>query len=413
MRDVELYRYLLGIEPPWSVSEVKLNVKHGTVDVWVDHPDGDPMECPECGGMAPVYDHAPERVWRHLDSCQFKTLLHASIPRVECSKDGVLQIHVPWAEPKSRFTLLFERLAIDMLQECSVQGAAKILGLTWDEAEGILARAVQRGLAAKEERTHEYLGVDEKSFRKRHRYITLVCDLRRGTVEYVGDDRKQSTLGQYYEGLSELQVDAIKGVAMDMWEPFVQATLAGVPGADSKIVFDRYHIMQHMGQAVDKVRKQEHQSLGGAGRSPLTGSKYLWLYAEENLPEKHREKFEALKAGNLKTGRAWAIKESLRELWNEQTRQGAERYWKRWYFWATHSRLDPVRKVAAMIKSHLSNVLTYFEHKITNATSEGLNSKIQTIKQRAYGFRNRDNFKRAIYFHCGGLSLYPTHGVSG
>jgi transposase len=187
-----------------------------------------------------------------------------------------------------------------------------------------------------------------------------------------------------------------------------------VPAAETKMVFDRYHIMTHMGKAVDDVRKREHRALAATGDTTLTGSKYLWLYAQENLPEQHRERFAQLKATTLKTARAWALKESLRELWH-YTRVGwAERHWKRWYFWATHARLTPVIETARLIQRHLANVMTFFAHRITNAVSEGLNSKIQTIKKMAYGFRNREHFKTAIYFHCGGLDLYPpTHGIPG
>jgi Transposase len=147
------------------------------------------------------------------------------------------------------------------------------------------------------------------------------------------------------------------------------------------LVFDRFHIMQHMNEAVDAVRKEEHQLLMADDIDLLKGTKYLWLFAEENIPEKMVERFEFVRDMNLKTGRAWAIKEALRDLWDYRRKGWAELYWKPWYFWATHSRLKPVKKVAQMIRRHLPNVLTYFDHRITNAVSEGLNSKIQTVKK--------------------------------
>ena len=223
--------------------------------------------------------------------------------------------------------------------------------------------------------------MDEKAVAKRHRYVTLVCDLDRGTVEYIADDRKRAGLDASYQSLSKEQLAGIEAVAMDMWEPFIASTVAHVPGGRSKIVFDRFHIMKHMSEAVDAVRKAEHRRLRAEGDEALKGTKYLWLYAKENLPEASRERFAALRALHLKTGRAWAIKESLRELWGYRRKGWALRHWKRWYFWATHSRLQPMVRVARMIRGHLDNVVTYFEHRITNATSEGLNSKIQTVKK--------------------------------
>ena len=314
---------------PWTVRSVELNIQEQRVDVWADHAEDVRWPCPEC--EAPwlgLYDHSEERVWRHLDSCQFMTYLHAQPPRVECPTHGVRQVRLPWAEVRARFTALFERLAIDVLKETDIQGATRILRISWDEAWHILERAVARGQRAKRPGVTPHLGVDEKAIAKGHQYFTLVCDLDRATVEYLAEDRKQASLEGYFTGLSADQLAGIEAIALDMWEPYVQAIRAHVPGAETKMVFDRYHIMTHMGQAVDDVRKREHRALAATGDTTLTGSKYLWLYAEENLPERHRARFAQLKALTLKTGRAWALKESLRELWH-YTRVGwAERHWE-------------------------------------------------------------------------------------
>jgi transposase len=272
----------------------------------------------------------------------------------------------------------------------------------------------ERGQHTKRPRVTPHLGVDEKAIAKGHQSLTLVCDVDRSTVEYIAEDRKQARLEGYFTRLAADQVAGIEAIALDMWEPYVQAIRAQVPDAAAKMVFDRYHIMTHMGQAVDTVRKREHRALAAAGDDTLSGSKYLWLYAAENLPEQHRERFAQLKALTLKTGRAWALKEGLRELWHYTRAGWAERHWKRWYFWATHSRLAPVIETARMLQRHLPNGMTFFAHRLTNAVTEGLNSKIQTIKKMAYGFRNREHFKTVIYFHRGGLDLYPaTHAIPG
>jgi transposase len=316
-------------------------------------------------------------------------------------------VKLPWAEPKARFTALFERLAIDVLRETSVAGAAKILRISWDEAHHLMERAVERGRARKGELGGRRIGVDEKAAAKGHKYLTLVTNLDAGTVEYIGDERKTESLNAFFVMLTPEQRAKIEAVAMDMWEPYQISVHTHVLNASTKIVFDRFHIMQHMTKAVDSVRKEEHKELRAVDNDTLSGSKYLWLYSRENLPEQHRGRFEELRRANLKTGRAWAIKESLRELWGYTYRAWAERFWQRWHSWATHSQLKPVIAVAKMMSRHIDNILTYFKHRITNAASEGINSKIQTIKKQAYGYRNKENFKTAIYFHCGGLDLYP------
>lgn len=409
MQDTKLFETILGIQAPWSIDRVTLDTSGHRVDLWAAHADATRWPCPQCAQMLACHDHADERVWRHLDTCQYQTFLHARVPRVACPTHGVRQVAVPWAEPRSRFTLLMERLIIDLIQQCStVVGACRIAGITWDEGWGIMSRAVVRGQARKVPQPIAYIGVDEKAFRKGHRYHTIVCDLTRATVEYVAEERRTESLGGYYDQLTPEQRDALAGVAMDMWEPYIQATRTRLPGGDARIVFDRFHIMREMTKAVDMVRRQEHRSfLREDGASPLTKTKYLWLFNEDHLPERHADAFAAVQALELKVGRAWAIKEGLRTLWTYRQGAAVRRFYARWYAWAIRSRLAPVKKVARMIHRHLDGVLRFVQHPITNGVAEGLNSKIMSIKRKAAGFRNPQHFTTAIYFHCGGLDLYP------
>jgi transposase len=320
----------------------------------------------------------------------------------------VLRVSVPWAEGRSRLTVLFERWIIDVLQQCrTVTGVCNLLGVSWDQAWGVMQRAVARGQARKQPQAIAHVGVDEKAFRKGHSYMTVVCDLDRSTVEYVAEDRTSESLSAYYRSLSPQHLDAIEALAMDMWDPYVRATLDYVPLAADKIVYDRFHIMKHMNDAVDKVRLQEHRVLSSQGNDALKGSKHWWLYTYDHVPDKYLRAFEAVRAQNLRTSRAWAIKETLRDLWTYASPTWARKFFKHWFGWARRSRLSPVKKVAAMLKRRLDNILTYCHHQITNAVAEGLNSKIMAIKRLAGGYRNKENFKIAIYFFCGGLDLYP------
>lgn len=408
MQDTKLFETILGLQAPWQIARVELKTDEQRVDLWLEH-EPSRWRCPECGTELPGFDHAEARTWRHLDTCQFQTHLHAAIPRVQCPTHGVKQVRVPWAEPRSRFTLLMERLVIDLLRQCStVTGACAIAAISWDEAWGIMQRAVARGQARKVAAPVRYVGVDEKAFRKGHVYHTVVCDLTRATVEYVGEGRRAESLAPFYAGLTPEQRDALEAVAMDMWDPYIKATRDGLPEGAERIVFDRFHVMRDITTAVDLVRKQEHRALLRAtGDSVLTGTKYLWLYAKEHLPATRGAAFRQLRALNLKVGRAWAIKESLRTLWNYRQFAAATRFFDEWYGWARRSQLDPIKRVAATLKRHRSGVLRYCRHRITNGVAEGLNSKIMTIKRKACGFRNAQHFTTAIYFHCGGLDLYP------
>jgi len=407
MDSTQLYSQLLGIYTPWTVERVEMDVHGLKVDVYLVETPGARFSCPHCKLELALYDHTPPRQWRHLDSCQFQTMLHARIPRIKCKQHGVMQVELPWAEPGGRFTRLFEALAIDVLLCTDLKKAATLLCMTWDQAWGVMQRAVLRGRAVKPRAIPAYIGVDEKAIAKGQRYMTLVYDLQGGTVEYIGDERRQYSLDAYFLAFEPQMREAIEAIAMDMWAPYVNSCRDYVPGAEQKIVFDRFHIMSHVGQALDKVRRREHKELRSQGDHTLSKSKYLWLRSHENVPEKSREHFEQLRAAELKTARAWALKEALRGLWEYSSQGWAMRFWKHWYFWATHSRLQPIIDAAKMIARHLPNVLTYLAHRVTNAMAEGINSQIATIQKRACGYRNSEHFKIAVYFHCGGLELWP------
>ncbi|MCL6272283.1 ISL3 family transposase, partial [Sansalvadorimonas sp. 2012CJ34-2] len=316
-------------------------------------------------------------------------------------------INVPWAEPGSGFTAMFEALVIDWLHEASTQAVSRQMGLSWNAIDNIMQRAVKRGLQRRKLQPLKHIGIDETSFQKRHEYVTVVVDQERDIVVHVADERKKESLNQFYDTQSEQQLSELESVSMDMWPAFINTTLDRVPDAGTKIAFDKFHIAKALGEAVDKVRRQEHKVLTAEGHSILTGSKYQWLSNPENMSEKQWQNFIPLKDRVLKTARAWAIKELAMTLWHYSIRGWAIKAWRRWLSWALRCRLEPVRKVALMIKEHLWGIVNAIVLSVDNGRSEGMNAKIQRVKRRACGFRNRDRFRTAIYFHCGGLELYP------
>jgi transposase len=355
-----------------------------------------------------VYDHQAERQWRHLDTCQYRTIVHAQPPRSQCREHGVRVVKLPWAESNSRFTALMEGLAIAWLKHASQKAVAEQLHLSWDEVHGIMERAVERGLARRQEEEIPQLGVDEKAFRKGHKYLTLVNDLRRNRVLYVAEGREQSSLDGFWGTITEAQRDSIEAVAMDMWDPYVDSVREHVREADKKIVFDKFHIAQHLGEAVDRVRRREHKELKAEGDERLTGTKYDWLRNPASMDAEQRREFASLRQSELKTARAWALKETGMALYNYVYEKPARKHFQWWYNWAVRSRLEAMKEKARMLKRRFGNIITYLRHQITNAASESLNAKIQWVKYTARGFRNKQNFIHAIYFHCGGLDLAPS-----
>lgn len=405
MRDKELYARILGIQLPWRVDDVDLDLEAGEVTVRLSA-ERAAYRCPSCGRACPGYD-TRERRWRHLDTCQYRTIVAAEIPRVDCETHGVIQVSVPWAEAGSRFTALFEALVIDWLGEASFSAVARRLSLTWDEVDGIMGRAVARGLARRELLPPTRIGVDETSFQKRHEYVTVVCDLERDVVLYVADDHKETSLDGFYESLTPGMREGVEVVCMDMWRPYIASTRHYVPEAEQKIAFDKFHVAKQLGDAVDRVRRVEHRALKAQGKETLSRTRYWWLSNPESMDADRWRDFGALRRSTLKTARAWAIKELAMTLWNYTRRGWAMRAWTAWLSWALRCRLAPMRAVAQTVRKYLWGIVNAIVHHATNALGEGMNARIQEIKRTACGFRNRQRFRNAIYFHLGGLDLYP------
>jgi len=400
------YAQLLGIGSPWEVKGVELKLEARRVEIELSWHWGAAAKCPECARECSIHDCAPERTWRHLDTMQFTTLIRARTPRSDCPEHGVKTMQVPWAAPQGRFTLLFERFAVEvLLASGSISQACELLGISWDTAQEIMRRAVERGLERRRLEELKHLGMDEKSFKRGQSYITLLTDLEESRVLDVVEERTAEAADQLWETLSPEQKQTVEAVAVDMWEPFIRTVEKQVPDAD--IVHDKFHVSKYLGEAVDKVRRQEHKELMAAGDETLKGTRQLWLYNPQNFSPDQAEEFSALKDLQLKVARAWAAKELFSKFWEYQEQGWARRFFKQWFGWVSRSRLKPLVEVAQMLKRHLDNLLTYLKHHITNAVTEGLNSKIQSLKAAARGFRSFRNYRIRILFFCGKLNLYP------
>jgi transposase len=400
------YALLLGVGSPWEVKNVELKLAEKKVEIELGWQWGAAAKCPECGRECSIHDCAPERTWRHLDTMQFTTLIRARTPRSDCPEHGVKTMQVPWAAPQGRFTLLFERFAVEvLLASASISQACELLGISWDTAQEIMRRAVERGLEQRRLEQLKHLGMDEKSFKRGQSYITLLTDLEQSRVLDVVEERTAQAADQLWETLSPEQKQTVEAVAVDMWEPFIQTIQKQVPEAD--LVHDKFHVSKYLGEAVDKVRRAEHKELMAQGDETLKGTRQLWLYNPQNFSPDQAEEFSALKDLQLKVARAWAAKELFSKFWEYQEEGWARRFFKDWFSWVSRSRLKPVVEVAQMLKRHLENLLTYLKHHITNAVTEGLNSKIQSLKSAARGFRSFRNYRIRILFFCGKLNLYP------
>lgn len=404
MKDTALFEQLLGLKSPWSVKFVDLCLteQRGVVEVvlkkgqvWADPTDN--TRRAHINGWS-------ERQWRHLDTCQFETLIKARVPQLKYANGSVEELTVPWAERYSRVTSLMTGFVLKLLQACpTTQSVCGLTRLSWSAVNAIMVDAVARGMLRRTEEEIPHLGIDEKSSEKGHSYASILTDIDGARVLDLVPERKLEAAKSLLETLSQAQRAFVKAVAMDMWPAYMSAAKACLPQAD--IVHDKFHIAKYLGEAVDAVSKQEHRNLSKEGASPLTASKWSWLkkYADGRSAE--AVSFRAFNQLNLKTSRAWRIKETFTHFWSYSYQGAAKRFFVAWSNNVMRSQLEPVKKVVKMLRRHESGLLAYSRHRISNASAEGFNSAIELIKANARGFRNFVNYRARILFHCGKLDL--------
>lgn len=403
----EFYGQILGFESPWEVQEIIREETTREVRVIAAYADGEPACCPSCGKPSKIHDRKARR-WRHLDSCNHKTIIEADVPRVECKEHGVLQIQVPWAEKKGRFTLELEKHVCRWLKVASISEVAGMFALSWDEVAGIQERAVLRGLARRKTAKPANIGVDETSFQKRHEYVTVILDKDNNAVLDILQDRKSETFDTWLKTQNVADLQDLSSISMDMWDPFIKAVRNNFGNWNDLIAFDRFHVAQHLNKAVDKVRAQEHRELLATyGESELTRTKTEWLRNSGRMDNRTgaRPAFLHLSRMNLKTARAWRIKETAAQLWDYRYLGLAEKRWKTLLAWISRCRLEPMKKAGRTIRNYFWGILNAIRLKADNAMLESVNSRIQKIKRMACGFRNRERFRMAILFHFGGLDF--------
>ncbi len=403
----DFYAQSANILKPWKVVEVEICAETRSVEVRVECEKGTKWTDPETRERAHIHSWS-ERRWRHLDTCEYKTVIIAKVPRLKLPSGKTMTVIVPWSEEGGgSFTRRMEGHIIDVLRECKTSsGAARLARISKDEADGVMTRAVRRGLLRREDREIPSAGLDEKAIRKHHRYATIFSDIERGSVHEVVEGRTKEATKELIRSLPEVTRESIEAIAMDMWKGYIGAVTEELPNVI--IVFDRFHVKDHLNKAVDKVRAAEHRELQANGDDRLKGTKYKWLKSFKDRRVKAAVEFRKLLAHDLRSGEAWALKELFDKFWSYRSIGAAMRFVTNWTEAVEASGIKPLIKVAAMIDKHLTGLLNYTFYPITNAAAEGLNSSIQQLRTAARGLPKFENFRVRILFHLGKLELNPS-----
>ncbi len=405
MNSKQLYKEMLGLQGSWYIKSVTLSkeIKQVTVEValrkglvWAD---------PTNRTARAHINGWTERQWRHLDTCQFKTIIKARVPQLKYSDGTVKELPVPWADRYARVSLSMEAFVVELLQACpNIKSVCSLTDLSWKTVDTIMKKAVERGLTRRAQVPMEHLGLDEKSIEKGHSYASILTDVSGSRVLNLVKGRTQEAAQELLETtLSQEQRAGIEAVAMDMWPAYMGAARETLPKAS--IVHDKFHVVKYLNECVDQVRRREHRAMSAAGFSPLVGTKYSWMRNFKDKRSSEAVEFRALHQMNLKTSRAWTIKETFAHFWTYHSISAASSFFTEWSNNAMRSKLEPVKKVVKMLRRHLDGLLNYTRYHITNATAEGFNSVIQLIKTNARGFRSFESYRARILFHCGKLDL--------
>ena len=373
-------------------------LKEKQLDLHIDFESGSKFPCPSCGRSGCHVHDTIERTWRHLNFFQFKTYLHCRVPRTECEDCGVKQVKVPWARKGSGFTLLMDSMIVILAQHMPAKTVADIIGEHDTRIWRVLEHYVQEARSNEDFSNIHSVGVDETSRAKGHNYISVFVDLDESRVIHVCEGRDSGTVTSFKH-----DYEAHKGLAGDVTDLCCDMSPVFISGIESNfknaaITFDRFHVMKPMNEAVDQVRREEQ-----ANNANLKRTRYIWLKNPENLTSRQVKELGSLKDMHLKTSRAHDLKLSLRDFWNIGDPGVAESFLKKWYFWATHSRLAPVIDKAKTFKHHWNGILNYINTRIDNGVLEGINSLIQAAKNSSRGFRSTKNFIITIYLRLGKL----------
>ncbi len=404
MRLTTVLRRLLGVTK--MIVESALFRQDGSLAVSV-RPRWRRSRCGECGRRAPRYDRRPVRRWRHLPWGRTSADLLYEPWRVACRRCGIRVEQVPWAARAGRFSYAFEELAAYLSQITDRTQVHRLLGISWQAVGAIVERVVARRLDPERLSGLRRIGIDEFSYRKRHRYLTLVVDHDRRRVVWAGPGKSAEALAAFFTLLGPERCRAIETVTLDLSGAYVKAVREALPHAE--IVFDRFHVQRLATEALEEIRRSLVRALASdpdAARA-VKGTRFVLLKNPRNLSRSQRRKLSEVQLTNQRLYRAYLLKETLAQALDYRQPGRARQALEEWLAWATRSRLGPFVRAARTIRRHLDGILAYVRTRLTNGLVEGINGKTRMITRRAFGFHSHQALIAMIFLNCGGIQLAP------
>ena len=403
------------VEKPWFVHEIQFDQNTGKLEIWINFDRGSTFyyQDKESGieGHFKAYD-TTEKTWRHLNFFQYQCYLHAWIPRVDLGNGKFRQVQAPWEGHAAGFTLLFEAFILELAKVMPIHNVCQLFGVNDNKLWKMIRAYTTKARLVEDYSGVKVVGLDETSVRKGHAYVSLFVDIEEKKTIYVTEGKDNTVIEAFVNDLVAHggQPDNIEQVSCDMSPAFIKGVEDNLPNA--AIVFDRFHVSKVINEAVDKVRKAD------VFNNPiLKGTKYIFLKNRENLTVYQEQRLEGIRLSglNLKTMKALNIREAFQQIYLAPTSEMFGKLLRKWYFWATHSRIEPIKEAAYTIQRHWAGIVNWFDYKISNGILEGFNSIFQAAKAKARGYRRPDTIKAIIYLLTGKLDFskinpyYVTH----
>lgn len=394
-----LFEKALHIESPFYINEVDFDIEKKRLEINIDFIRGSTFKYDNSEHKA--YDTKAKQ-WRHLNFFEHECYLNVRVPRIKPGDGKVKLVAMPWEGLSNGFTLLFEALAMQLCKAMPVNQVSALINESDDKLWRMLEKYIDTGRGLEDFSGLVSVGVDETSKRKHHDYISLFVDMEKRKTIYITEGKSSDTVKEFKKdlGMHNGNAESVENVSCDMSPAFIKGVREYLPNAE--ITFDKFHILKTINEAVDKVRREEAKSL-----DILKGTRYIFLKNHGKLTKSQSGKLAEMSISklNIKSVRALHIRENFQEIYNATNKKDFETLLKKWFFWATHSRLEPIKQAAYTIKRHWEGVLKWFESKINNGILEGLNSVIQACKAKARGYKTTKNFKIIAYLVTGDLKF--------
>jgi len=386
-----------------KVSDFEFNNREKALHLFVQpHKNG--RCCPTCQRRCEIVRIMEQRRWRDIVICRWIVFLNYCPREILCPTHGRVQEEIPWADAYARITYRLEYMMLVYCQMMTQKAAAQLLHLSTSTLSALLHRSITRLRSGHRIRGLKSIGIDEISYCKGHKYATVVYDLDRSCVVWVGKGKGRETIDDFFATqLSEYQKSQVKRACCDMSETYIGAIESHLPNAT--LVLDRFHIVKALNEAVDEVRKQQWRTASDSERKVLKGLRWLLYRHSDTRTKKDTRTLNALNKGNRRIHRAWVLKDEFEQFWDFKTSWGAIRFLKSWMTTALKSRLEPLRDFVQTLKKHFFRIVAFINCRLTNAISEGLNRIIKIVKNRASGFRNLNAFSNLIYLTVGDVDI--------